>query len=329
VTANIARVEQTLAASVDLQCIGVVGGMIHQIRRYAKGAEDQRKAVAEIDRLRGNVGPGNERRGGFQDTVRSRPKRDRQLGARKMRQAPMVDVTVRQNQSAQVAGVVESVNLLGDMSRRRDRRRGGGQGPEVFGLLRRQVLYRRPRFPVRRGVCGFAIFARCFRSSFLTVEGIAFWCGYSQWLFSPCADVASAHERARASAWNMRRVRVAQGISQEKLAADAAVDRAYLGGLERQVENPTVDLLDRIAAALSIPLGELFLQPLPGEKPPKPMPGGRRKVARRVSPVAPKRPGGTVTLSKRRREAGLVSANLSSRDDLSPCAHRRSSEHAV
>jgi hypothetical protein len=53
--------------------------------------------------------------------------------------------------------------------------------------------------------------------------------------------------------------------------------------LERQVENPTVDLLDRIAVALSIPLGELFLQPLPGEKPPKPMPGGRRKVARRVS----------------------------------------------
>ena len=40
-------------------------------------------------------------------------------------------------------------------------------------------------------------------------------------------------------AWNLRRVRVMRGVSQERLAADAAVDRAYLGGLERQTENPT------------------------------------------------------------------------------------------
>ena len=78
-------------------------------------------------------------------------------------------------------------------------------------------------------------------------------------------------------AWNMRRVRVAQGFSQEKLAADAAVDRAYLGGLERQAENPTVDLLDRIAAALAVPLGELFVQPAADEEPPAPLRGGRRK----------------------------------------------------
>jgi transcriptional regulator with XRE-family HTH domain len=69
----------------------------------------------------------------------------------------------------------------------------------------------------------------------------------------------------------------AQGISQEKLAADAAVDRAYLGGLERQAENPTIDLLDRIAAALSIPLGELFVQPPAGAKRPEPLRRGRRK----------------------------------------------------
>ena len=79
-------------------------------------------------------------------------------------------------------------------------------------------------------------------------------------------------------AWNMRRVRVAQGISQEKLAADAAVDRAYLGGLERRTENPTVDLLDRIAAALAVPLGELFVQPASDERPPAPLKGGRRKT---------------------------------------------------
>ncbi|WP_091970837.1 helix-turn-helix domain-containing protein [Methylobacterium gossipiicola] len=77
-------------------------------------------------------------------------------------------------------------------------------------------------------------------------------------------------------AWNLRRVRVAQGLSQERLAADAGVDRAYLGGLERQVENPTVDLLDKIAEALSVPLSELFVTPADDEPPPKPLRGGRR-----------------------------------------------------
>ncbi|MGA7324778.1 MAG: helix-turn-helix transcriptional regulator [Rhodomicrobium sp.] len=49
---------------------------------------------------------------------------------------------------------------------------------------------------------------------------------------------------------NLRRIRVGKGLSQEKLAFDAAVDRAYLGGLERKEENPTFDLLDRIAESL-------------------------------------------------------------------------------
>lgn len=79
-------------------------------------------------------------------------------------------------------------------------------------------------------------------------------------------------------AWNLRRVRVAAGVSQERLAADAGVDRAYLGGLERQAENPTVDLLDRLAAALSVSLGELFVQPVEGAEPPQPLRGGRRKT---------------------------------------------------
>ncbi len=79
-------------------------------------------------------------------------------------------------------------------------------------------------------------------------------------------------------AWNLRRLRVARGISQEKLAADAAVDRAYMGGLERQAENPTVDLLDRLAAALQVSVAELFVEPRPGECPPEPLKGGRRSA---------------------------------------------------
>ena len=60
-------------------------------------------------------------------------------------------------------------------------------------------------------------------------------------------------------AWNLRRVRVKRALSQERLAFDAGVDRSYLGGLERQEENPTVDVLDRLASALSIPISEFFV----------------------------------------------------------------------
>ena len=41
-------------------------------------------------------------------------------------------------------------------------------------------------------------------------------------------------------------IRVRRGLSQER-AFDAGVDRSYVGGLERQEENPTVDVLDRLA----------------------------------------------------------------------------------
>jgi transcriptional regulator with XRE-family HTH domain len=78
-------------------------------------------------------------------------------------------------------------------------------------------------------------------------------------------------------AWNLRRIRVLRGVSQERLAADATVDRAYVGGLERQTENPTVDLLDRLATTLAVPFAELFVQPAEGDEPPAPLKGGRRK----------------------------------------------------
>jgi len=58
--------------------------------------------------------------------------------------------------------------------------------------------------------------------------------------------------------WNVRRIRVSKGISQERLAFDASVDRSYLGGMERGEHNPTVDVLERIAKILAVPLKELF-----------------------------------------------------------------------
>jgi transcriptional regulator with XRE-family HTH domain len=79
-------------------------------------------------------------------------------------------------------------------------------------------------------------------------------------------------------AWNLRRWRVEKGLSQEKLAVDAGVDRTYVGRLERKLENPTVGVLDRLAAALSIHISEFFKAPARGERAPKPLRGGRRKT---------------------------------------------------
>ena len=59
---------------------------------------------------------------------------------------------------------------------------------------------------------------------------------------------------------NVRRIRVAKGISQERLAYDSGIDRSYLGGIEREMENPTVDLLARLADTLGVPLAELFAE---------------------------------------------------------------------
>jgi transcriptional regulator with XRE-family HTH domain len=77
-------------------------------------------------------------------------------------------------------------------------------------------------------------------------------------------------------AWNLRRLRVGRGLSQENLAIDAGIDRTYVSRLERGLENPTVRILDQIAQALDAGIVEFFVVPNPDELPPKPLRGGRR-----------------------------------------------------
>ncbi|MCP3392210.1 helix-turn-helix transcriptional regulator [Bradyrhizobium sp. CCGB12] len=69
-------------------------------------------------------------------------------------------------------------------------------------------------------------------------------------------------------AWNVRRIRVNRGIPQELLAHDARINRSYMGGIEQQSANPTIDVLDRIAGALDVDLSEFFVQPPKGATPP-------------------------------------------------------------
>ena len=56
----------------------------------------------------------------------------------------------------------------------------------------------------------------------------------------------------------VRRRRTQMGLSQERLADLAKVERAYVSALERGRRNPTLLTQQRIAAALAISLQELI-----------------------------------------------------------------------
>ncbi|WP_064710643.1 helix-turn-helix domain-containing protein [Rhizobium bangladeshense] len=76
-------------------------------------------------------------------------------------------------------------------------------------------------------------------------------------------------------AWNLRHHRSAQKLTQEDLAVDAQVDRTVISDLEREKYNISIDLLDRLAEALSIDISQFFSEPPPGDRP-QPMKAGRK-----------------------------------------------------
>ncbi len=57
---------------------------------------------------------------------------------------------------------------------------------------------------------------------------------------------------------NLVALRQARGWSQEDLADAAGLHRTYVSGIERQVRNPTLDILERLAKAFKISAGELL-----------------------------------------------------------------------
>ena len=76
-------------------------------------------------------------------------------------------------------------------------------------------------------------------------------------------------------AWNLKKLRTERGISQERLAADADIDRAYLSEIERQLGNASVDLLDRLAGVLGVSISAFFVLPEQGENAPQSLRSGR------------------------------------------------------
>jgi transcriptional regulator with XRE-family HTH domain len=57
---------------------------------------------------------------------------------------------------------------------------------------------------------------------------------------------------------NVKRLRIAAGLSQAALAERMGVDRAYVSGLELGQRNPTVVTLWHIAKALGVKLRAFF-----------------------------------------------------------------------
>lgn len=57
---------------------------------------------------------------------------------------------------------------------------------------------------------------------------------------------------------NIKRIRKEQGISQEKLALKANIDRSYMSEVERCIANPSIEALLKIGNALDVHPNELL-----------------------------------------------------------------------
>ncbi len=57
---------------------------------------------------------------------------------------------------------------------------------------------------------------------------------------------------------NIRHLRGQRGLSQERLALEAGVDRTLVSKIERVIANPTLDVLVKLAIALQVPVTRLL-----------------------------------------------------------------------
>ncbi len=58
---------------------------------------------------------------------------------------------------------------------------------------------------------------------------------------------------------NLKTIRKAKGLAQERLALDAGVDRTVVSKIERGVTNPSLEILLRLANHLDVHVGQLLL----------------------------------------------------------------------
>lgn len=58
---------------------------------------------------------------------------------------------------------------------------------------------------------------------------------------------------------NLRKIRLAKGLSQEGLAEAAGLHRTYVSSVERGERNITVDNMEKLACALGVDVRELLV----------------------------------------------------------------------
>ena len=56
----------------------------------------------------------------------------------------------------------------------------------------------------------------------------------------------------------IRRLRIEKGISQEKLALNADIDRTYISDIEKGNRNVSIEMIERLANFFQISVSELF-----------------------------------------------------------------------
>lgn len=71
-------------------------------------------------------------------------------------------------------------------------------------------------------------------------------------------DISSNHRNRLAD--NLRNLRHAQGLSQERLAEMAGLHRTFVGSVERSERNISIDNIARLASALKVPIETLLEQ---------------------------------------------------------------------
>jgi transcriptional regulator with XRE-family HTH domain len=67
-------------------------------------------------------------------------------------------------------------------------------------------------------------------------------------------------------ALNLRKLRQAQGLSQEELAHRAQIDRTYISALERSIYSAGIDVVERLARVLGVEAADLLRRQPPASE---------------------------------------------------------------
>lgn len=66
------------------------------------------------------------------------------------------------------------------------------------------------------------------------------------------------HELQLVLSENIKQLRMARGLAQERLGLEAGVDRTMVSKVERRIANPTLEMLVKLANTLEVPVTDLL-----------------------------------------------------------------------